>query len=120
MSSRNQVNSIVNESTNYYINFLKKIIQKDDEEDQFPYNMNDSYSTCTSVSREGEKVIEKLTIENLFLSQKQYLRTNYPLLYALQEKYSQPKIPIVTKKNSIYMLIKSFNLENIHKAIKYN
>lgn len=49
-----------------------------------------------------------------------YIDHRYPDISLLKKKYSLPYIKIDVKKNSIYFIIKSFNIENIHKAIKYN
>ena len=55
---------------------------------------------------------------NLHLINQNYLETHYPKILNLHRKYSQyNKIDITN--GSTYYIIKSFNIENIHKAIKY-
>lgn len=48
-----------------------------------------------------------------------YLLSKYPDICHLQRKFSSPEEELKVVKNSTYYIIKSFNIENIHKAIKY-
>lgn len=61
----------------------------------------------------------KKNTRNVKINGKDYLESKYPSISQIQRKFSRPDVPIDVKPGSIFYIIKSFNIENIHKAIKY-
>lgn len=82
--------------------------------------LNESISTTNSAHATAihspKKALSRQTIKMIYDG---YLELNYPEIHNIQQKFSTPYTNIDAKKNSIYFVIKSFNIENIHKAIKY-
>lgn len=82
--------------------------------------LNESISTTNSAHATAihspKKALSRQTIKMIYDG---YLELNYPEIYSIQQKFSNPYTNIEVKKGSIYFVIKSFNIENIHKAIKY-
>lgn len=111
-SSRNLKNPLYN---NYYEAKLNKL--------QLQYKMmNESTSTNNTAFTSHQAYSPKTnnTRQMMLNVYNNYLIAKYPNLAELLNKYSTPFIPINVVPNSKYYIIKSFNIENIHKAIKYN
>ena len=91
---------------------------KSDKIENLQNNLNESISTNHTVltMSSNKNIFSRLLLRSLYDN---YLDTKYQDISNLQKKYSFPFIPIEVKKNSTYFIIKSFNIENIHKAIKY-
>lgn len=79
-------------------------------------SLSTTHSTLTTAIHSPKNSLSKQTSKN---ANEEYLELSYPEIYFLQQKYSKPNTRIEVKRNSIYFIIKSFNIENIHKAIKY-
>lgn len=121
-----QIKPAFSDNSLFYINYLKSI--KEASEDlrqtqskqsksvkfsQFSNintNVNDSFSTCNTVILDSPKS-EK--------SKKSYISKKYPLLQNIYSPKSSISLIDKIPKNSLFLIIKSFNIENIHKAIKY-
>lgn len=82
--------------------------------------LNESVSTTHSAYattiHTPKKALSRQTIKMIYDG---YLESNYPEIHSIQQRFLVPYTNIEVKKNSIYFIIKSFNIENIHKAIKY-
>ena len=133
---KNRTHSISNNTSDYYKKYLvslkgtyftteepETIIKnknntKIDKLENLQNNLNESISTNHSVltMSSNKNSFSRLLLRSLYDN---YLDTKYQDISILQKKYSFPFIPIEVKKNSTYFIIKSFNIENIHKAIKY-
>lgn len=103
-------------SPNFYVKYLLSLKQTNNNKVELDnkVNLNDSFSTCTSTnSTKHEKKESECSLNN-------YLDKNYPFLASLLSTYSAPNKKISIKQNGIFIIVKSFNIENIHKALKYN
>ncbi len=103
-------------SHNFYVKYLLSLTQfsnnKLDLENKC--NLNDSFSTCTSTnSTRNYKKETESPLNN-------YFNKKYPQLASLVSTYSVPNTKIPLDQNGIFIVVKSFNVENIHKALKYN
>ena len=118
-------------SEDFYINYLDNVriqsfISLDDNLSEKKENLdnlgtnllNESTSTThTAYTINSPKgICNRYSIRSLYDN---YLENKYPEIMSLQKKYSHPFVKIDMKKNSFFFIIKSFNIENIHKAIKY-
>lgn len=102
---------------------LPKDIRLSDSENmkdkQKEVQLNDSFSTSYSGYTVNSRNLNEFNRYKYKSIVENYLDSKYYDIYNIYKKYSLPYIPIEVKKNSIYFIIKSFNIENIHKAIKY-
>ena len=107
------------ENSLFYINYLISIKQtqtmpgksvKFNQITSINNNQNDSFSTCNTVLVDSPKS-EK--------SKKSYFSKKYPLLQSIYSSKCTSSLIDKIQKNSLFLIIKSFNIENIHKAIKY-
>jgi len=79
-------------------------------------SISTTYTALTSYTTSPKGTCNRYSLKNLY---ENYLEAKYPDMAALQRKFSVPFTNINIVKNSTYYIIKSFNIENIHKAIKY-
>lgn len=85
-------------------------------------NLNDSTSTNNTALTSYTNMNSPksgYTRYSLLNLQENYIKAKYSSIYNTQAKFSQNYVKIDVKPKSTYFIIKSFNIENIHKAIKY-
>lgn len=98
-------------------NVSKHVQDRETKENNDP-QLNESISTTnTGITANSPRgIYNRSTLKSIYDN---YLEVKYPEISNIQKKFSQPYSKIEVKKNSTYFIIKSFNIENIHKAIKY-
>ncbi len=100
------------------INTRQSINRRSDNKDANKDMLNESFSTnntfYTLTSHKGN--LNRQMLRSIYDT---YLETKYPDIFKLQTIYSTPYSILDIKKNSTFFIIKSFNIDNIHKAIKY-
>lgn len=101
--------------------FDKEVLSSYQSENIEPnHHLNESFSTTHSAYASTIQTPKKQICRQASkIVYDGYLNSNYPEIYNIQQKFSSPYTIIEVKKGSIYFIIKSFNIENIHKSIKY-
>lgn len=96
----------------------KSINRRSDNKDKNKDILDESFSTNNTfynlTSNKG--TLNRQMLRNIYDN---YLETKYPDIFRIQSIFSTPYSIIDIKKNSTFFIIKSFNIDNIHKAIKY-